>query len=699
MQPTTEQQAALEAFATGDDVVITAGAGTGKTSTLRLLAESTPAAGVYLAFNRSIADEAKSKFPRRVQARTAHSFAAGRARRDPTGSNVLARLNERPPFQGVVDLLDLEPMQVVTAGGQRTFSTWDVGRWVQNWVRTYCQSADEDLGVEHFPAVPGIVDERVRAAVAAELLPAAHRAWADMTAARGACRVGHEVYLKLWQMSGPTLPGDFILFDEAQDASPVMATVVSAQETQKVYVGDESQAIYRFTGARDAMRDLAAAHRVKLTQSWRFGPVIADAANTVLDILDSDLLLTGAPGRDSRLFDGCPTPTAVLCRNNATTIAEIIAAQHAGGATHLLGGTRDALAFVGGAEQLMERGSSSHPELAWFSSWAQAQEYAEEDPHGGEIATLVHLVDTYGTDILTRALQACVSSEDRADLTVSTAHKAKGREWDAVDLADDFDLTESVDEIHSPGEAGALARDELMLAYVAITRARFALGADPLVEAFGEHGLPPLEQAMAGHSPEPDHLLTVREGARTDRVHVRGRTIEIEESTWAQLTLRIGVVDAEQLVAGELSDMLDEVLDPTPPAEAALYPQPRPRSDPSIADDPVDSGSARVAAPVELYEADEVLGHERAQQVRAALLAAVATVRPTHDDDRVFGSIAAALHGLGLSLARRPRQRGYSILAGEDRLTGSALGPDFTGPALVKLATAVPDTEAGLDRG
>ena len=36
MQATQEQSAALEAFGTGQDVVITAGAGTGKTSTLRL---------------------------------------------------------------------------------------------------------------------------------------------------------------------------------------------------------------------------------------------------------------------------------------------------------------------------------------------------------------------------------------------------------------------------------------------------------------------------------------------------------------------------------------------------------------------------------------------------------------------------------------------------------------------------------------
>ncbi len=64
LRPTDEQAAILEAFQGGGDLVIEAGAGTGKTSTLRLLADSeTRRKGVYLAFNRAIADDAKASFP------------------------------------------------------------------------------------------------------------------------------------------------------------------------------------------------------------------------------------------------------------------------------------------------------------------------------------------------------------------------------------------------------------------------------------------------------------------------------------------------------------------------------------------------------------------------------------------------------------------------------------------------------------
>lgn len=660
MEPTDEQRAALEAFATGDDLVITAGAGTGKTATLRMLAESQNSPGVYIAFNRSIADEARGRFPRRVQARTAHSFAAGWARSDAIGARVLDRLKDRPPFQGVVDLLDLEPMTVQTAGGQRTFTTWDVGRWVQGWVRAYCQSADEDLGPEHFPYVPGLVDPAVRASVAKELLPAAQRAWADMTSPTGVCRVGHEVYLKLWQLSRPTLPGSFVLFDEAQDASPVMSAVVAAQASQKVYVGDESQAIYRFTGARDAMHDLEAAHRVQLTRSWRFGPGIADAANTILSVLDAELRLTGTPDRHSQVYDVCPQPAAVLCRNNATTIAEIISAQQRGAATHLLGGTKDALAFVDGAQRLIERGSSSHPELAWFSSWGQAQEYAEEDPHGGEIATLVHLVDTYGTETLTRALRACVPTEAQPALTVSTAHKAKGREWDAVDLADDFHLEEPVRDISSPGETGALARDELMLGYVAVTRARHALGAGVLADALDKHGFPPLAQ-IAPQATTNGHDLPA--GVVTDHCAVRERTITISEAVWQAYVEMTD--DPEMVLAGQITNLIQPLLADTLDGQ-------------SIGD----SSDPRLA--------DAFLGKPAADLVRSTLVEAVNSVAPTRDLHVVTTALVEALHGLGLELDSGPTKSSFAVAGPGYRLLLGAFGIGYTGHSLLEIASCDP---------
>ncbi len=57
-RPTPEQDVAVTAFGTGEHLVLQAGAGTGKTTTLAMLGDSTPRRGLYIAFNKSIAQEA-----------------------------------------------------------------------------------------------------------------------------------------------------------------------------------------------------------------------------------------------------------------------------------------------------------------------------------------------------------------------------------------------------------------------------------------------------------------------------------------------------------------------------------------------------------------------------------------------------------------------------------------------------------------
>ena len=75
LKPVAEQQRAIELFLKEEGLRIDAYAGTGKTTTLQLLAESTAKRGLYLAFNRSIAQEAQSRFPARVHCATSHSVA------------------------------------------------------------------------------------------------------------------------------------------------------------------------------------------------------------------------------------------------------------------------------------------------------------------------------------------------------------------------------------------------------------------------------------------------------------------------------------------------------------------------------------------------------------------------------------------------------------------------------------------------
>src|SRR5690606_38833646 len=75
-KPTEEQQAIIDTYLTGGGLVVEAGAGAGKTSTLRMCAQADPRRSIlYLAYNRSIADEARSSMPSNVRAQTIHSVA------------------------------------------------------------------------------------------------------------------------------------------------------------------------------------------------------------------------------------------------------------------------------------------------------------------------------------------------------------------------------------------------------------------------------------------------------------------------------------------------------------------------------------------------------------------------------------------------------------------------------------------------
>jgi superfamily I DNA/RNA helicase len=101
------------------------------------------------------------------------------------------------------------------------------------------------------------------------------------------------------------------------------------------------------------------------------------------------------------------------------------------------------------------------------------------DPQGDELALNVRLIEEYGVEAVVSALGRMPASEDEADVVVSTAHKAKGREWDTVKLADDFSRTD--DE----GEPQVMSKAEWRLLYVACTRAKRVLDVSQCAPVMG----------------------------------------------------------------------------------------------------------------------------------------------------------------------------------------------------------------------
>ncbi|MEU5210618.1 UvrD-helicase domain-containing protein [Streptomyces sp. NPDC020742] len=475
--PTAEQHAAVEAFSTGAPLVIQAGAGTGKTTTLAMLAHSAQKQGRlgrYIAFNRAVARHATREFPAEVACGTTHALAY-----TAVGRRYQARLNA--PRQagwrtgaalGIDDGLFLRL-------GRRKVDHRALPYSVLRTVTRFCQSADREIAPHHVRPLRGAESEPLHTHLADLVLPYARKAWADLPhPARGVVRFEHDHYVKMWALSEPVIPADFLLLDEAQDTNPVVEQVFTAQRdhAQLVLVGDSAQAVYGWRGARDIMTGFDG-RQLTLSRSFRFGPALAGEANRWLRIVGAPIRLTGSPSLKTELRT-VPAPDAILCRTNVGAMVEVMRQLAAGRRVALAGGGESLRSLARAAHDLGSGRRTAHPELMLFETRRELREYAEFDPAGRDLLPLVELVDEHGAEALRRALDQLLP-EEAAEVTVSTAHRAKGREWRSVHIANDFtgpdDLDEyEYDEAGTPAP-GSVDTGEARLAYVAVTRARSLL--------------------------------------------------------------------------------------------------------------------------------------------------------------------------------------------------------------------------------
>ncbi|MGW5249865.1 UvrD-helicase domain-containing protein [Streptomyces sp. NPDC004129] len=466
MNPTDEQTAAADAFNAGDHLALQAGAGTGKTTTLALLARATKRRGRYLAYNRAIAQDATARFPANVQCKTAHALAYAAV-----GHHYARRLNapRRPAWQTGHALGLTKDIRI----GDRDLSQKALSNTTLRTVARFCHTADEEITRHHVPHLRGLDDKDLHVELTAHIVPFARKAWADLQNPDGGCvRFDHDHYLKIWALTRPKLAADFLLLDEAQDTNPVVEHIFLNQRdhAQLVMVGDSAQAIYHWRGAKDIMTGFDGTH-LTLSQSFRFGPHLAHEANRWLRIAGAPIRLTGTPTVPTELGP-VACPDAVICRTNVGAMAQVMAFM-AGHRVALAGGGESLRALALAARDLKEGRRTSHPELLLFPTWGELQDYAAHDPAGRDLQPLVDLIDKHGTDAILEAVSR-LAPEKQAEVTVSTAHKAKGREWPCVVIADDFTPPKDSDQEDANGcpVPGPIEDSEARLAYVAVTRTR-----------------------------------------------------------------------------------------------------------------------------------------------------------------------------------------------------------------------------------
>jgi F-box protein 18 (helicase) len=113
------------------------------------------------------------------------------------------------------------------------------------------------------------------------------------------------------------------------------------------------------------------------------------------------------------------------------------------------------------------------PCIKSFARYSELKSYAEtvEDV---ELLSVSKVVETYNFSIpkLVDMMNERAVEPDDAKIILTTAHKAKGLEWDNVLLVDDFAALVEDDEPINPSD---LEADEFNLIYVAMTRAIYNL--------------------------------------------------------------------------------------------------------------------------------------------------------------------------------------------------------------------------------
>ena len=468
----------------GGSLKINAYAGTGKTSTLSLLARSTGRRGQYIAFNKSIVADAKDKFPDTVNCSTTHglAFRAIAGRFPKVKDKLIGKINANQ----LADLLQLKKWRI---DEKHVLSERSLAYLLLETTRRFTQSADPEPAAHHIPRLGllATADHHALRAVTDVALRGAKHIWGLMCSPEELLPLGHDGYLKLWALSDPVISADYILLDEAQDTNPVVLEVLRKQPAQIVYVGDKYQQIYEWRGAVNAMENIATDSSVYLTTSFRFGPAIAAAASHVLRLLGEERALRGNPTLNSRV--GPTKAHAVLARTNASTISVVIDALNDNQRPHLVGGTDELMHMSRGVSELKAGHPSTVPDFFGFENWHEVIEFAKSG-EGAHLVTFVNLVGSRGERQLMWALNRTVA-EDDCDLIISTAHKAKGREWPTVRLTDDFlksrprKAAEGEEDDEHPGIDPA----ELRLFYVALTRAKQAVELpESLLEVVGLRG-------------------------------------------------------------------------------------------------------------------------------------------------------------------------------------------------------------------
>lgn len=469
MSLTLEQQETLHYIQENEGIVkIEAVAGSGKTFTLRKIAALFERNCLYLAYNKSIATEAQSKFPSYVSCKTTHSLAyypVVVAGIDVEGDTGVKRKVGIFNYRNIVEEIPYEDkLEIVSV-----LNSFFLSKYTS--LLMYC---DEVLGMDDND----------------EIYKLSQHYFNEM--ASGRIEIPHSFYLKWYHIclaEGVIHYDEYecVMLDEAGDINAVTLEIFKLLPAKhKVMVGDRFQNIYGFNHTINGFKVLTEGATFTLSQSFRCAPHIAERIEAFCkQELKEDFKFTGTPSLDDTI-----NTIGVLSRTNSSIIGYIIKMMNEGRKFSTIRDYKEifgtVLALINlskGKEVLTKELKHLNDDMRYYDRTPELHDhyktvigyidakYSQYDP---DIKAAVNIIRTHTISKIWDAYfytQKHGKENDKFILT--TIHSSKGLEFDKVILSNDIKL----DDILATPKKARTPQDieELNLYYVACSRAKKVL--------------------------------------------------------------------------------------------------------------------------------------------------------------------------------------------------------------------------------
>lgn len=263
---------------TEDDLLIQAVAGSGKTFTITKLSERARGKTLFLAFNKSIAEEIGKKVPSYVDAMTLHSLGCKTIMKKFGG----VKINPSKTY-GFISK-NMKKWEIPEKEKGQTF--FIVDRLVDLYRLTMCKSRGElvsvamDLGLffteEHLDFAETVLKQLERANRIPKEID-----FTDM------------IYLPATSPRYNLPQYENVFIDECQDLNNAQHTLVDrlTKRSRVVYVGDEYQAIYGFAGANtqsfDRLRNKKGIQEMPLSVCYRCPQEVIKRARKIYPVIEA----------------------------------------------------------------------------------------------------------------------------------------------------------------------------------------------------------------------------------------------------------------------------------------------------------------------------------------------------------------------------------------------------------------------------